>query len=118
MRRFWAACLVTTLALSACASGEDPATTASTAPTSLPSPTDEQSLRFLMALGRVDPRLGGNPDAALSAAQDVCADIKAGVDDAAIAAAAAERFSAEGVALSPQQGTQIADAVREAYCEG
>ncbi|MEV6210541.1 hypothetical protein [Kitasatospora sp. NPDC051914] len=107
-----------------------PATAGSSAPagTSAPStaptkaagtPNTEQlakELAMVAGLKQIDPKLAQDNQKTVAAAQQTCADIKAGKDDATVAKNTVGYFGAAGASLNEQQGQMVAVIVKAALC--
>ncbi|GAA5017642.1 hypothetical protein GCM10025734_68650 [Kitasatospora paranensis] len=79
-------------------------------------PNMAQNLALIAGLKQIDPNLAKDQQGALAKAQATCGEIKAGKDDATVAADAAASFSGNGTTLTAQQGQMIAVIVKAALC--
>jgi hypothetical protein len=79
-------------------------------------PNMAQNLALIAGLKQIDPNLANDQQGALAKAQATCGEIKAGKDDATVAADAAASFSGNGTTLTAQQGQMIAVIVKAALC--
>ncbi|WP_327253195.1 DUF732 domain-containing protein [Streptomyces sp. NBC_01244] len=130
MRRFTLPAVVITavFALTACGSGADdkPKAEAPVAapssvpakPAAVPSPDAAQTKALMTALKGIKPELAADEERAVRRAQNVCQEVKAGKDEAAMATNANARFSG-GTAgqLSDAQGAKIVKAVKDSFCQ-
>ncbi|RKE19054.1 DUF732 domain-containing protein [Streptomyces sp. TLI_171] len=91
----------------------------STAPAaggSVPSPNAAQTAGLLAGLKAINPALGTDQAKAVSAARNVCQEIKAGKDMATVTSNAAQRFSGGSVNLTPDDGIAIVAAIKVSFC--
>ncbi|WP_344621650.1 DUF732 domain-containing protein [Kitasatospora arboriphila] len=95
-------------------------TAAPTAPTKAAGTADPtqlaKELAMVAGLKQIDPKLAADNQKTVAAAQQTCADIKAGKDDATVAKNTTTYFAATGAKVTDQQGQMIAVIVKAALC--
>lgn len=91
-------------------------TAAPTAPTKAAGTADPTQLAMVAGLKQIDPKLAADNQKTVAAAQQTCADIKAGKDDATVAKNTTTYFAATGAKVTDQQGQMIAVIVKAALC--
>ncbi|PBC76422.1 hypothetical protein BX265_1138 [Streptomyces sp. TLI_235] len=93
------------------------ATTAPTKAAGTPNPTElAKELAMVAGLKQIDPKLAADNQKTVAAAQQTCADIKAGKDDATVAKNTITYFAATGATVNEQQSQMIAVIVKAALC--